>query len=78
LYKSPGCFSWETTTLTSDIEVTGNLMADIFASTTGTDADWIVKLIDVYPETYPDQFNMGGYELMIANDVFRGRFRTVL
>jgi hypothetical protein len=72
----PDVFSWETTTLTSDIEVTGNLMADIFASTTGTDADWIVKLIDVYPETYPDQFNMGGYELMIANDVFRGRFRN--
>ena len=72
----PDVLSWETSTLTSDIEVTGNLMADIFASTTGTDADWIVKLIDVYPETYPEQFYMGGYQLMIANDVFRGRFRN--
>jgi hypothetical protein len=68
--------SWETGALTTDIEVTGNLIADIFASTTGTDADWIVKLIDVYPEVYPEQFNMGGYQLMIANDVFRGRFRN--
>ena len=68
--------SWETGALTTDIEVTGNLIADIFASTTGTDADWIVKLIDVYPETYPEQFYMGGYQLMIANDVFRGRFRN--
>jgi len=68
--------SWETSTLTTDIEITGNLIADIFASTTGTDADWIVKLIDVYPETYPEQFYMGGYQLMIANDVLRGRFRN--
>jgi len=55
--------------------VTGNLLAILFASTTGSDADWIVKLIDVYPEVYPEQPNMGGYQLMIANDVFRGRFR---
>lgn len=72
----PDVLSWETNTLTEDIEVTGNLIADIFASTSGTDADWIVKLIDVYPELYPEQANMGGYQLMIANDVFRGRFRN--
>ena len=72
----PDVLSWETNTLTEDIEVTGNLIADIFASTSGTDADWIVKLIDVYPEVYPEQTNMGGYQLMIANDVFRGRFRN--
>jgi putative CocE/NonD family hydrolase len=72
----PDMMNWETNILTEDIEVTGNLVADIFASTTGTDADWIVKLIDVYPEEYPEQPNMGGYELMIANDVFRGRFRN--
>jgi predicted acyl esterase len=62
--------------LENDITVTGNLLVDIFASTTGTDADWVVKLIDVYPEVYPEKPDMGGYELMIANDVFRGRFRN--
>lgn len=46
------------------------------AATTGTDADWIVKLIDVYPEVYPEKPNIGGYQLMVANDVFRGRFRN--
>ena len=42
---------------------------------TGTDADWVVKLIDVYPEVYPEEPKMGVYQLMIVNDVFRGRFR---
>ena len=55
--------------------MTGNLLADLFASTTGTDADWVVKLIDVYPEVYPEKPVMGGYQLMVANDVLRGRFR---
>jgi putative CocE/NonD family hydrolase len=45
----------------------------LFASTSGSDSDWIVKLIDVYPET---DAKMPGYQLMMANDVFRGRFRT--
>jgi hypothetical protein len=76
VHNRPDVISWETNTLTTDIEVTGNLMADIFASTTGTDADWIIKLIDVYPETYPEQVYMGGFQLMIANDVLRGRFRN--
>ncbi len=71
----PDVLSWETNMLTEDVEVTGNLLAVLFASTTGTDADWIVKLIDVYPESYPEKPEMGGYQLMIANDVFRGRFR---
>jgi hypothetical protein len=68
--------SWETDLLTEDITITGNILADIFASTTGTDADWVIKLIDVYPEDYPENNRMGGYQLMIANDVFRGRFRN--
>jgi uncharacterized protein len=75
VHNRPDVASWETDTLSEDIEVTGNLLADIFASTSGTDADWVVKLIDVYPETYPEDPKMGGYQLMIANDVFRGRFR---
>jgi putative CocE/NonD family hydrolase len=72
----PDVLSWESGILENDITVTGNLLADIFASTTGTDADWVVKLIDVYPEVYTEKPDMGGYELMIANDVFRGRFRN--
>jgi uncharacterized protein len=65
-----------TDTLIKDIEVTGNLLADVFASTSGTDADWVVKLIDVFPEIYPENPEMGGYQLMIASEVLRGRFRN--
>jgi uncharacterized protein len=72
----PDVLSWETDTLENDITITGSLLAKLFASTTGSDADWIVKLIDVYPGEYPKDIKMGGYELMIANDVFRGRFRN--
>lgn len=45
------------------------------ASTSGTDSDWVVKLIDVYPETVPSRPELGGYELAIAMDIFRGRYR---
>jgi uncharacterized protein len=71
----PDVLSWQTDTLTSDLTVTGTLFAKLFAATTGSDADWVVKLIDVYPETYPKEPKMAGYEFMVANDVFRGRFR---
>jgi hypothetical protein len=71
----PDVLSWQTDTLTQDIIVTGNPLAKIFAATTGTDADWVVKLIDVYPQEYKKELKMSGYELMIADDVFRGRFR---
>ncbi len=62
--------------MAEDVTVTGQIAASLFASTSGTDSDWIVKLIDVYPEDYPAEPAMGGYQLMIANEVFRGRFRT--
>jgi putative CocE/NonD family hydrolase len=71
----PDVLSWETEPLTEDLTVTGNLKAKLFASTTGSDADWIVKLIDEYPQQYPAEPKMAGYELMVSNDVFRGRFR---
>jgi len=74
--KRPDVLSWETDLLESDITVTGNLSAKLFAATTGSDADWVVKLIDVYPAEYPKEIKMGGYQLMVANDVFRGRFRN--
>ncbi len=70
----PDVLSWETEPLKTDITVTGEITARLFASTTGTDSDWVVKLIDVYPEDYPAEPTMGGYQLMIANEVFRGRF----
>jgi len=75
VHMRPDVLSWETETLADDVTVTGDLVAHIFASTTGTDSDWIVKLIDVYPEDYPKDRTMGGYQLMIANEVMRGRFR---
>lgn len=76
VHNRPDVLSWETDILTEDIAVTGNLIAQLFASTSGTDSDWIVKLIDVYPENYPEDLKMSGYQFMIANDVFRGRFRN--
>ncbi|HVV54712.1 MAG TPA: CocE/NonD family hydrolase, partial [Mucilaginibacter sp.] len=51
----PDVLSWETDTLTKDVTVTGNLLAKIYAATTGSDADWVVKLIDVYPDEYPKE-----------------------
>ncbi len=71
----PDVLSWESEPLAEDVTVTGKITAKLFASTTGTDSDWVVKLIDVYPEDHPAEPAMGGYQLMIANDVFRGRFR---
>ncbi len=68
--------TWKTDVLTDDVAVTGNGWAHLFAATSGTDSDWIVKLIDVYPQRHPDDPKMAGYELMIANDVLRGRFRN--
>ena len=65
---------WETPVLDHDLTVTGDVKADIFAATTGSDADWVVKLIDVYPDDAPE--GMGGYQLMIADEIFRGRYRT--
>jgi len=75
VHNRPDVLSWETDSLTEDITVTGSLFAKLFAATTGSDADWIVKLIDVYPEYYPKEPKMAGYQFMVANDVFRGRFR---
>lgn len=76
VHLRPDVLSWETEVLTEDVTVSGDIVAHLFASTSGTDSDWIVKLIDVYPESYPKDPKMGGYQLMIANDVLRGRFRN--
>ncbi len=67
--------SFTSDTMTSNLTVTGKIMAHIFASTTGTDADWIVKLIDIYPNKDTSNLLMSGYQLPVAMEVFRGRFR---
>lgn len=70
----PDVLSWETEVLTDDVTVSGEIIAQLFASTSGTDSDWVVKLIDVYPEEWPDNHKMGGYQFMIAGEVLRGRY----
>jgi putative CocE/NonD family hydrolase len=75
VHQRPDVLSWVTDPLAEDVVLTGNIAAHLFASTTGTDADWVVKLIDVYPEDYKPEPKMGGYQLMIVGDVLRGRFR---
>src|SRR5262249_24041068 len=65
----PDVLTWETEPLKEDLVAAGAIVAHLFASTSGTDSDWIVKLIDVYPENYPQDPKMGGYQLMIANEV---------
>jgi putative CocE/NonD family hydrolase len=69
----PDVLSWSTPPLTDDLVIAGDVVAHLFASTSGSDSDWIAKLIDVYPENDP---KLPGYELMIANEVFRARFRS--
>lgn len=65
--------SFQSPVLDRDTTVTGDIVADIFASTTGTDGDWVVKLIDVYPDDAPG--GMGGYQMMVVDEIFRGRYR---
>jgi putative CocE/NonD family hydrolase len=62
-------------TLKEDLTVTGEIIVHLFASTTATDADFVVKLIDVYPNFYKKDMSMSGFELPVAMEVFRGRFR---
>jgi putative CocE/NonD family hydrolase len=71
----PDVLVYETDTLTAPVRVAGEPWARLFASTTGSDVDWVVKLIDVWPAEYPDDPKKGGYQQMISADVLRGRFR---
>jgi len=72
----PDVAMWQTQPLESDVTIAGDVVADLFASTSGSDSDWVVKLIDVNPPNLTDDPPMGGYQLMIAADVLRGRFRN--
>ena len=71
----PDVSVWQTAPLEDDIVIAGDVLAKIFASTSGSDADFVVKLIDVYPDKYDANPKMGGYQLMVSNDVLRSRFR---
>ena len=74
--QRPDVLTWQTEELKDDVTLAGQVTAQLFASTTGSDADWVVKLIDVYPEKFPQDWKLSGYELMIADEIFRGRFRN--
>ena len=66
--------SWQSEVLSNDLTLTGDIQANLFAATTGTDADWIVKIIDVYPGDHA-QKELAGDQLIVASEIFRGRFR---
>ncbi|HUJ39511.1 MAG TPA: CocE/NonD family hydrolase [Candidatus Acidoferrales bacterium] len=71
----PDVLTWKSAPLADDLTISGDIVARLYASTTGSDSDWIVKLIDAYPEDNAADHEMDGYELMIADEVMRGRFR---
>jgi uncharacterized protein len=85
----PDVATWTTPPLDHDVTVAGDVIADLFASTSGTDADWVVKLIDEYPEaasatssahsststSNASRPEMAGYQLMVNGEIFRGRYR---
>jgi len=71
----PDVLAYSTPPLKESVRISGAPVVNLVASTSGTDSDWVVKLIDVYPDEVPSQPGMGGYQLGIAMDIFRGRYR---
>jgi putative CocE/NonD family hydrolase len=71
----PDVLAYVTAPLIAPVRISGAPVVNLVASTSGTDSDWVVKLIDVYPDEVPSQPEMGGYELNIGMDIFRGRYR---
>ena len=67
--------TYTTDVLTAPVHILGQPIANLVASTSGTDSDWVVKLIDVYPDEVADHPELGGYQLAVAMDIFRGRYR---
>ncbi len=80
--RRPDVLAYQTTVLKHDLTVAGPVTASLFVSTTGTDSDWVVKLIDVYPDSYPDPspnpagVRMGGYQQLVRCEIMRGKFRN--
>ena len=77
----PDVLVYQTDVLTKDITIAGNVMADLFVSTTGTDADFVVKVIDVYPNDAPNNSpvtgtKMGGFEMLVRGEIMRAKFRN--
>jgi uncharacterized protein len=76
VHNRPDVLSWESDVLTEDLTITGQILVKLFASTSGSDSDWVVKLIDVYPEEWPQDMKMSGNQLMVASEILRGRYRN--
>lgn len=79
--RRPDVLTFQTDVLTQDLTLAGEILAQLKVATTGSDADWVVKLIDVYPDSAkanPHQPNkpMGGYQQMVRSEIMRGRFRN--
>ena len=74
----PDVLTYTSDVLKAPLQISGEPIANLVASTTGTDADWVVKLIDVYPDEVPGEPEMGGYQLPISMDILRGRYRESL
>ena len=74
----PDVLAFVSDELREPLKISGQPVANIVASTSGTDSDWVVKLIDVYPDEVAGQEAMGGYQLMVSADIFRGRYRESL
>ena len=80
--RRPDVKTYQTDALTEDITLTGTLLANLVVSTTGTDADYVVKLIDVYPEDEPNpvpnpkNIIMGGYQMLVRGEIMRGKYRN--
>lgn len=73
--RRPDVLTYQTEAFTEETVLAGPLEADLWVSTTGTDADWIVKLIDVRPDA-PESTPLAGYQMLIRSEVIRGRFRN--
>jgi putative CocE/NonD family hydrolase len=78
----PDVLVYQTGIVKNDMTIAGPIEVELKVSTTGTDADWVVKVIDVYPDDFPDpdpnptEVKMGGYQQLVRGDVFRGKFRN--
>jgi hypothetical protein len=74
----PDVLAFVSDVLKESVKISGQPVVNLIASTSGTDSDWVVKVIDVYPDEVASQSKMGGYQLMISADIFRGRYRESL
>ncbi len=72
----PDVLTYTSAVLRAPVRLAGQPVAHLYAATSGTDADWVVKLIDLYPDEVASQPELGGYQLMMAADILRGRYRT--